>query len=100
MNVELTMNAVLPEKNRKARSTKYPIDKMLPGHSFFVPGDEAYKQLCSQASGANARYAVPHPEAKTRKNNKGETVTATVRTRVFEVRLSVDPVGAHLLRVK
>jgi hypothetical protein len=98
--IELVMNAALPEKNRKSRPCKYPVDQMLPGHSFFVVGDDAYKKMCSQAAAANARYAVPHPEGKTRLNNKSQPVVTNVRTRFFEVRLSEEPVGAHLLRVR
>jgi hypothetical protein len=94
------MGAQLPEKNRKTRESKYPIEKMEPGHSFFLAGDDAYKKLCSQAAAVNARYSVPSPEGKTRLNDKGEPVVIRVRTRFFEVRLSADPVGAHLLRVR
>jgi hypothetical protein len=100
MTIELQMSADLPEKSRKVRTSKYPINEMQPGHSFFVQGDDAYKKLCTQAAAANARYAVPHPEGKTKLNKKGESVVVGLRTRFFEVRLSADPIGAHLLRVR
>lgn len=86
----------MPEAKRgpSAGNSKYPFDTMENGDSFFIPATEETpepaKKRASTVTSANARYAHPCPEGRTKTNRAGDEVPVMVYDRKFAIRPMED----------
>lgn len=82
----------MPEAKRgpSAGNSKYPFDTMEVNDSFFIPATEETpepaKKRASTVTSANARYARPCPEGRTKTNRAGDEVPVLVYDRKFAIR--------------
>lgn len=72
------------------KESVYPFNSMEVGQSFFIAAStehpEPARTLASTVASATRRHAIVDPSGKTRLNKKGETVPATINTKVFTIR--------------